>query len=481
MPDVVSVRMWLDRSDEPSGPAGIDMFFGQCYGAGQFDRIIAMVVAEGYYRIPLWAQQFGWFQGLGGENAYVLAGDFGWYSRLEQYSPHLFGRGWSDRIKLQVDAGIENYVFPSVLDQHDLTLGQRMATRMASGTRFAMCKAQYDWSDTTGAYAVQTTRHWGAESQQYQTVEEGESYICIGKSDCINPWWYIVQDPTRIRRAGGWAPPEALCETGEYITLHEVVYPTLRVMPDQVEYPTVPLAASEAETNVYTDGSQNHLNGEAGVAAGWMAGGADGTGRASLAGPYKGSEVGEIMGICGGLAKLYFIRGGTFSVAVFWCDSANAIAHVFEQQSPTWQSGYDLYPGIHLARRLVQLLRKNGIRIEHKKVARGDNPAHRIAKHAQRRRYDTHWVESGDEWPAFMDLSWKSVFRMIAHNQHSTQKQHYLQLPVLASLERMTENANSIRGALVFHDQCSLYLQGGEFSQRILNGVCFTTLLVCTA
>ena len=61
-------------------------------------------------------------------------------------------------------------------------------------------------------------------------------------------------------------------------------------------------------------------------------------------------------------------------------DSVNALKHVFQNQDPTEADGWDLWPAISLARKLVSLLRDMNIQVSAEKVLSRKNLAHHIAK-----------------------------------------------------------------------------------------------------
>ena len=140
------------------------------------------------------------------------------------------------------------------------------------------------------------------------------------------------------------------------------------------------------------------------------------SGRASVAGPFTGSEASELLGIVGGLAH-GLQHAQNISQIVFCLDSQNSLDHVFRRIAPVHEDGRQLWPGISLARMLADRLERLGVTVGYEKVPRNDNLAHCIAKREQRRRYDRGWVSSDNWWPECMDSKWLGVFGMIATNR----------------------------------------------------------------
>ena len=111
-----------------------------------------------------------------------------------------------------------------------------------------------------------------------------------------------------------------------------------------------PLPPMLSETfAVYCDGS---CNAGFGIAAGWSFQGMYFADRASLAGPFQGSEASELLGIVGALAHVLSL-GIVFTDLTLRVDSQNAIDHVFHCKEPSTPAGRLLYPAILLARLLV--------------------------------------------------------------------------------------------------------------------------------
>ena len=77
LPARIGPQLWNDRSHEPSGPSGIDIFVGQEYTVEQVDRIYCMIANEGPERIPEWARQLTWFLAESSSGKYIHDGDFG--------------------------------------------------------------------------------------------------------------------------------------------------------------------------------------------------------------------------------------------------------------------------------------------------------------------------------------------------------------------------------------------------------------------
>ena len=160
MPTNYNEKMWYCKSHLASGPAGIDLFVGQSFASKQHDRVIQMLHAEGITCSPDWARMFAYFQGYGVVNEYVHDGDFGWYSRLEEYSTMIFKRSWSS-MEDPVKQGTAVYPFPLATDGHSLTLSERMQRRMCDPMRFKGLRCVCAWSDVGYWYAENTSWHWG--------------------------------------------------------------------------------------------------------------------------------------------------------------------------------------------------------------------------------------------------------------------------------------------------------------------------------
>ncbi len=110
---------------------------------------------------------------------------------------------------------------------------------------------------------------------------------------------------------------------------------------------------------------------------------------------------------------------------------------VFEMKEPVCVDARDLWPGITLARMLVDRLQRRGVSVVYRKIAREDNFAHSIAKHEQRRRYDGGWVSSDNWWPDCMDRKWLDVFSMVVRNRRSDLKVY--ELPAAVIIGTLTE------------------------------------------
>ena len=96
-------------------------------------------------------------------------------------------------------------------------------------------------------------------------------------------------------------------------------------------------------------------------------------------------------------------------------DSAKALKHVFQDQAPSDADGWDLWPAIVLARKLVSLLREVNIQISAEKVLSRKNLAHHIAKSEMRYRRDRGWKPHEDRWlealPCVIREVWHDVAR----------------------------------------------------------------------
>ena len=194
---------WIDRSLEPGGHSGIDMFFGQQYTAEQTLRLCAAITNEGRGGIPSWARQYAWFVGLGSSAEYVFDGDFGWSARYDLYEERIFGTsaGPDPRVGGRV------YPFELMLDADDMNLIMRMRVRLATAREYRRYRALGAWFEVEGGYARATTMHWGCQSRQYLSTETNHEYYCVGVQDgASSPWWYMMPADTRCSALthGGW-------------------------------------------------------------------------------------------------------------------------------------------------------------------------------------------------------------------------------------------------------------------------------------
>ena len=138
------------------------------------------------------------------------------------------------------------------------------------------------------------------------------------------------------------------------------------------------------------------------------------SGRASLAGYFTGSMASELLGICGGLAAATTLANDQVSF-VFYIDGQGALDQVFGGAEPG-RDGLHNVPALKLARMLLHHLMAISP-VQSFKVASHANYAHCIAKHEQRRHLtQDNWLSCCDVWPADMDDSWQSVFRLVASN-----------------------------------------------------------------
>ena len=395
-PERIHSRLWCDRSHEHEGPAGIDIFVGQEYTPKQLDRLFAMLANEGLVGIPAWARQLAWFLGHG-STQYANDGDFGYFARMQIVS---------------------HTNFRTMKDSNGQTLNDRMQTRMATQTLFEVYVAKTAWSDNDKEYRDTTPLYWGAQSNQYLDIQAESAYYKIGCSDCDDPWWYMM--PVNIQGSsltyGGWAPPTYFTASEETLTLYEVEVPTLTLQKElYVNESAHAVLAAEIPVHstyqVYVDGSCNHFQG---IAAGWIFAGKYLSGRASLAGYFTGSMASELLGICGGLAAATTLANDQVSF-VFYIDAQGALDQVFGGAEPG-RDGLHNVPALKLARMLLHHLMAISP-VQYFKVASHANYAHCIAKHEQRRRLtQDNWLSCCDVWPADMDDSWQSVFRLVASN-----------------------------------------------------------------
>ena len=97
--------------------------------------------------------------------------------------------------------------------------------------------------------------------------------------------------------------------------------------------------------------------------------------------------------------------------------SQRALEHVFEDTDPVERSGRDLWPGIILARGLLERLRRTGVSVLAEKVMSYQNLAHVIAYEEQKYRRESGWVVEEDEWPWPLRESFKEVFSAMVWNR----------------------------------------------------------------
>ena len=144
---------------------------------------------------------------------------------------------------------------------------------------------------------------------------------------------------------------------------------------------------------------------------------------ASIAGLFKGSESAEILGITGALLSV-LLFASKVKRYVFWIDSANAIQHIFGNQGVSSAAGEVLLLGIMLCRYLHGRLADLGIRIQHRKVHRKENPAHRLAYAEQRRRLNAGWRRDADYAPEYMREEFLEAFQRIVENNQRGSPYH---------------------------------------------------------
>ena len=417
-------RMWICSAHEPRGHAGIDLFVGQVYTGGQYDRVFQMVYAETLQCTARWARMFAWFNCYGDANEYITDGDFGLYDLLEGHQEIIFN---SMNSMEQVRLGTcTTYLFPLAVDDKGRTLQDRMARRLECVTEFPALFAVSDWHDDGGLYADGTSMHWGAESRQYVRVHRGAVYYLIKKSE-YPVWYYVCRGLKTLLTEGGWCPPTAFVPSSiEPAIGHEVSLPVCTARSELY----VPEASEPSDLygtvlQVFTDGSaQPELEGEIGqgIAAGWLAGHANATGRASISGVFAGAEIAELLGIICVLQYLWNkwrVDGEVlYNVIVIRIDSKNAIQHVFRRERPVYEEGRYLLPAISLAMYLVKRFSDAGVRVTPEHVSSKHNSAHAIAKNEQaRRRRIDQWSAAYDVWPEFLPVVWQNVFRNVSVNQ----------------------------------------------------------------
>ena len=161
---------------------------------------------------------------------------------------------------------------------------------------------------------------------------------------------------------------------------------------------------------VTSDGSCNAGDGIAGA---WVFLSKYTSDRASLACRCNGSEASELLGIVGAIAHATSLKH-LFSSITFLSDSANALAHVFDDKAPVQQSGRDLLPGIRLAQGYLKVLVDDGYTVEHRWVPREQNCAHHVAKREQVYRFGRGWLRVDDCWPGILREQDKAAFFEIA-------------------------------------------------------------------
>ena len=235
------------------------------------------------------------------------------------------------------------------------------------------------------------------------------------------PWWHLVRGTAlpKILPRGGWAPPAYFEPTGDTLKLYEVPVDELGRVSDQSAKGGVaaPLPCDVGCIRVHVDGSADDRRGIAGAC---LARSLCQTLSASLALPgMTGAECSALLGVVLGLWVCYQSRHTEYrhSRFVLLVDSANAIKHVFQNEDPTNADGWDLYPAIALARKLVSLLGELGIQVSFEKVASRKNLAHLIAKAEMRYRRDPNWLTREDDWPEALPRVFQDVWHDVARNR----------------------------------------------------------------
>ena len=411
-PSSIQRKFWKDTTHIPGGHAAIDMFFGQTYTVGQLGRILNLVYNEPMESLPPWAKQLVWFLRLRPAEYFLRDDDFGLPSRIRL-------------LAIEQQPEETGYPFDLQMDSEGVSLFTRMDARMSTAFDATMYRCLQTWNCSGCAEA--TSMHWGSHSRQYLSLDVNREYFKIGASEPECEWWYVVavDNIKMYLHQGGWAPPAFLKPTGRMERLYELRMPVLRA--DEQEYvvenncapanlaqiqssPQTPPEynverpipgnefMSEDELHVYTDGSTSCYNG---IAAAWLYRGEYYNNYASIAGFFKGSEAAEILGITGALLSVLRFAS-KFKRYVFWIDSANAIQHIFGNQQVSSAAGEVLLPGIMLCRYLHGRLADLGIRIQHRKVHRKENLAHRLAYAEQRRRLKAGWRRDEDFAPEYM-------------------------------------------------------------------------------
>ena len=170
-------RMWICSAHEPRGHAGIDLFVGQVYTGGQYDRVIQMVHAETLQCTARWARMFAWFNCYGDANEYITDGDFGLYDLLEGHQEIIFN---SMNSMEQVRLGTcTTYLFPLAVDDKGRTLQDRMARRLECVTEFPALFAVSDWHDDGDVYECMLARRLCTGGQRVGNMVVFTEVRCI--------------------------------------------------------------------------------------------------------------------------------------------------------------------------------------------------------------------------------------------------------------------------------------------------------------
>ena len=234
-------------------------------------------------------------------------------------------------------------------------------------------------------------------------------YLRLSVSPCDEPWWYMVPMIAlpKVLTHGGWAPPVAFDATGECQTLYEV--------PLSLNVYLKPAGG----ILVFVDGSTDDRQG---IAAGSLIAGLCSASRASLALPgMTGAESSELLGIVLGL-WVCCQSCRMHSRFVLLVDSANGLKHVFQDQAPSDADGWDLWPAIVLARKLVSLLRELNIQVSAVKVESRKNLAHHIAKSEMQYRRDRSWGDLEERWPEGIPCVFREVWYDVARSRRRSRR-----------------------------------------------------------
>lgn len=228
-------------------------------------------------------------------------------------------------------------------DRDGLDLSSRIHHRLGTGRQFSLLECQYDWQDTGGFYAGQTSVFWGSTSQQYLAVSRMTRYVLLGVSDEPS-WWYVapMEGLTDVFAQGGWAPPTAFTIDGS-VSLFEFSLPVFRRgESEHRQLVSIPRSPPSGVIYVYSDGSSDSTTGRA-FAGGWVFSGMHISGFASMYAHMSGSEASELLGIVGALHAV--LVSPLASEYVFLVDSERALDHVFRQREPLSKVQYLLRPG----------------------------------------------------------------------------------------------------------------------------------------
>ena len=105
---------------------------------------------------------------------------------------------------------------------------------------------------------------------------------------------------------------------------------------------------------------------------------------------------------------------------VLLVDNDNAMKHVFLKHDPTEADGWDLWPAILLARRLVSLLGDLKIVVSAEKVLSPKNLAHHIAKSEMQYRRGRGRKPNEEYWPEPLPHAFHEGWDHVASSRRSS-------------------------------------------------------------